>query len=218
MKKTLAALAFLASFGVFAPANATVFNLFNTGVDDNGVLLSVGATDNHYSVVSSTNGIPNGPATTISNGAYASAAPFAQFISNSLDGGPGLQTVTFETTFTTDAAATISGNWAADNGGTITGFNGSSSGTTLTAVDNGPASNYEVLHPFSFDVIGPGAYTLDFAIVDQGAPLAFLFDVTSPVTIAAVPETSTWAMMLLGFAGVGFMAYRRKSKPSFRFA
>ena len=28
----------------------------------------------------------------------------------------------------------------------------------------------------------------------------------------AVPEPSTWAMMLLGFAGVGFMAYRRKSK------
>jgi hypothetical protein len=31
---------------------------------------------------------------------------------------------------------------------------------------------------------------------------------------AAVPEPSTWAMMLLGFAGVGFMAYRRKSKPA----
>jgi hypothetical protein len=29
---------------------------------------------------------------------------------------------------------------------------------------------------------------------------------------AAVPEPSTWAMMILGFAGVGFMAYRRKSK------
>jgi hypothetical protein len=26
---------------------------------------------------------------------------------------------------------------------------------------------------------------------------------------SAVPEVSTWAMMLLGFAGVGFMAYRR---------
>jgi hypothetical protein len=35
---------------------------------------------------------------------------------------------------------------------------------------------------------------------------------------SAVPEPSTWAMMMLGFAGVGFMAYRRKSKPAFRFA
>lgn len=30
----------------------------------------------------------------------------------------------------------------------------------------------------------------------------------------AVPEPSTWAMMLLGFTGIGFMAYRRKSKPA----
>jgi hypothetical protein len=35
------------------------------------------------------------------------------------------------------------------------------------------------------------------------------FSLTAPV-----PEPSTWAMLLLGFAGVGFMAYRRKSKPS----
>jgi hypothetical protein len=34
------------------------------------------------------------------------------------------------------------------------------------------------------------------------------------VSVAAVPEPSTWAMMMLGFAGVGFMAYRRKSKPA----
>jgi PEP-CTERM motif len=31
--------------------------------------------------------------------------------------------------------------------------------------------------------------------------------------VSAVPEPSTWAMMILGFAGIGAMAYRRKSKP-----
>jgi hypothetical protein len=31
------------------------------------------------------------------------------------------------------------------------------------------------------------------------------------VFTAAVPEPSTWAMMILGFAGIGFMAYRRKN-------
>jgi hypothetical protein len=30
--------------------------------------------------------------------------------------------------------------------------------------------------------------------------------------VAAVPEPSTWATLLLGFAGVGFMAYRRSRK------
>lgn len=35
---------------------------------------------------------------------------------------------------------------------------------------------------------------------------------------AAVPEPATWAMMVMGFLGVGFMAYRRRDKASFRFA
>jgi hypothetical protein len=30
-------------------------------------------------------------------------------------------------------------------------------------------------------------------------------------TISAIPEPATWALMILGFAGVGFMAYRRKN-------
>jgi len=34
--------------------------------------------------------------------------------------------------------------------------------------------------------------------------------------VTAIPEPATWAMMLLGFAGVGFVAYRRKAKPVFR--
>jgi hypothetical protein len=29
-------------------------------------------------------------------------------------------------------------------------------------------------------------------------------------TVSAVPEPSTWAMMLLGFAGIGYGVYRRK--------
>jgi PEP-CTERM motif len=31
---------------------------------------------------------------------------------------------------------------------------------------------------------------------------------------AAVPEPSSWAMMILGFCGLGFMAYRRKKNPN----
>jgi PEP-CTERM motif len=42
--------------------------------------------------------------------------------------------------------------------------------------------------------------------VDGGA------ETFTAVGVAAVPEPSTWAMMILGFAGVGFLAYRRRSK------
>jgi hypothetical protein len=45
----------------------------------------------------------------------------------------------------------------------------------------------------------------------------FQLDVPLGVTAtfaSSVPEPSTWAMLLLGFAGLGFLAYRRKSKPA----
>lgn len=38
------------------------------------------------------------------------------------------------------------------------------------------------------------------------------------VSVSAVPEASTWAMMIFGFLGVGFMAYRKKSPAAFRLA
>ena len=48
---------------------------------------------------------------------------------------------------------------------------------------------------------------------------AFEFLVGQANTVTSVPEPSTWAMLILGFAGVGFMAYRRKNQgASFRFA
>lgn len=36
--------------------------------------------------------------------------------------------------------------------------------------------------------------------------------------VAAVPEASTWAMMMIGFCGVGFLAYRRSGAARFRIA
>jgi len=44
------------------------------------------------------------------------------------------------------------------------------------------------------------------------------FELSGVTAVAAVPEPTTWAMMLLGFAGVGFVAYRRRSSASLRFA
>jgi hypothetical protein len=65
------------------------------------------------------------------------------------------------------------------------------------------------VHAFSFTAL-PGVNVLDFFITDDGPPLAFAFQVS------AVPEPSTWAMMILGFLGVGLMAYRRKAKLGLR--
>jgi hypothetical protein len=34
-------------------------------------------------------------------------------------------------------------------------------------------------------------------------------------TVGAAPELSTWAMMILGFSAIGFMAFRRKNRMAF---
>jgi hypothetical protein len=71
-----------------------------------------------------------------------------------------------------------------------------------------------------------------FAATSGGTSAFFAADITSLVpgrdlpntgavgglTIStAIPEPSTWAMMILGFMGVGFLAYRRRGQPGFRF-
>ena len=63
--------------------------------------------------------------------------------------------------------------------------------------------------------------SLGFAVASNGDHIFFASDLANAAgatgsvgaLASAVPEPSTWAMMVLGFAGVGFMAYRRKSKP-----
>jgi hypothetical protein len=46
-------------------------------------------------------------------------------------------------------------------------------------------------------------------LIDQ-FPTAGTLDGGQMFTVSDVPEPSTWAMLILGFAGIGFMAYRRK--------
>ena len=73
-------------------------------------------------------------------------------------------------------------------------------------------------HTFTFTATG-SSETLTFASTTFGNsgnvayPFAF-GPALDNVSVTAVPEASTWAMMILGFMGVGFMAYRRKSKPA----
>jgi hypothetical protein len=102
-------------------------------------------------------------------------------------------------------AFNISADNAAD--GTINPVDGS------TVTDGNPFAGYHC--GGAYCLVGPGDPTnLNPANLDTIVPI----DVS--VTLAsAVPEPSTWAMMILGFCGVGFMAYRRKQNGSaFRLA
>jgi hypothetical protein len=45
-------------------------------------------------------------------------------------------------------------------------------------------------------------------------PATISFEIPPGFYIATVPEPSTWAMLLIGFAVVGFMAYRRSERAT----
>lgn len=66
--------------------------------------------------------------------------------------------------------------------------------------------------PYQFLVTGTGSDTLTFNERDDPSYMALDNVSLVPSEQGAVPEPATWAMMLLGFAGMG-MVIRRRSKP-----
>jgi hypothetical protein len=70
--------------------------------------------------------------------------------------------------------------------------------------------------PISYDG-GSFTLTVDDLVINAPSTSGELTgEISNIVVAAAVPEPSTWAMMLLGFAGIGFMSYRRKNNVVFR--
>ena len=79
------------------------------------------------------------------------------------------------------------------------------SSTTFNAIGSTVATNF---------VTATGTYSVTEEYIITAGPGGS----ANSSIVVSVPESSTWAMMILGFFGVGFMAYRRKNNASFRFA
>src|ERR1700722_2599331 len=94
----------------------------------------------------------------------------------------------------TASAGSTSGTFTSTGTGSSTNFWNSSE--TLNFVASGPSTLITLAGASGFSYIG----------VDNVAVVE-----TSP---GGVPEPSTWAMILLGFAGVAYMGYRRAREPN----
>lgn len=64
------------------------------------------------------------------------------------------------------------------------------------------AGTFNVYFDADGQIFAPGSYGSFDGIADTQINFS----------IAAVPEVSTWAMMVFGFAGIGLLAYRRKPR------
>jgi len=134
--------------------------------------------------------------------------------------GPGniaISGVTIGQTFNTNAGQTYnySFNYGALGGGSeqlqfeiITGL----STQILTAVANDDLDH--VFQTMTGTFTASSSATIVFGdlggLVDtQANNVDFILD---NVSVTAVPEPSTWAMLLLGFAGLGFIGFRRQNK------
>jgi len=91
-------------------------------------------------------------------------------------------------------------------------------GTPLLATNNGTGYPDYTLSGFNIDRgdISFGDEVIFFARWSGANDGAESFFLVAEPGVAAVPEPTTWAMMLLGFAGIGVMAYRKRSGATFR--
>jgi hypothetical protein len=123
------------------------------------------------------------------------------------------------------------------NGDLITGMTGEIGGNSVTLLPIGTSGSDDLLFPIGasfkggvsvvdLDTSGIAVSTTlgEFHIFGDGSPFSSGtvsgndifetgpngFGVGTLAVAAAVPEPSTWAMMLLGFCGLGFIAHHRR--------
>jgi hypothetical protein len=89
-------------------------------------------------------------------------------------------------------------NFYTDSFGNLTGWD------IQVAFGGGGQINIENFN----SIIGPNVRD---QATNSGSDFASVTKAGQFTLTAAVPEPSTWAMMILGFSGLGFMAYRRKN-------
>jgi len=137
----------------------------------------------------------------------------------------GLYTYTTKS-FTLGSGGSFSGSYQADNGVTNIYVKDLATQQITPFYSGSPIGEFGSPASFSFGGLAAGSYQLSF-VVDNfaqngGNPtsldVAFAESAAIRESVGGVPEPATWLMMVLGFLGLGFAAYRRKNSHLFRLA
>lgn len=206
------------ALAAFAPANAyrphafaptssvAISTLFNTGVDNAGVATTGNGADLHWTLAGGTaytggtNGVyPIGPWI-----AETSVSRWITPTSNANDtAGPSFVfSETFSLTGLNASTATLSGQFAGDNGVTAIYLNGHQISSGADGF-----SSYTAFMSGSSNFIA-GTNVLTFNLRNDGGQTGLRVEVAGSAD--AVPEAATWTMMIAGFGLVG-VGLRRRS-------
>jgi hypothetical protein len=228
MRKALAALAFTSSLLVCANASAALFVVEPTGVPNfilsplytaplNFNAFAVGAQGTVGTPLVTALGSFVGDGKVAAGTTSVAAAPFFA------PGVPDPQNY-FATTGTETLTLTGTHHAFALYWGSVDDYNsiifklGGSTVQSFTGLDvKPPANGNQGSFSTNADVLFSG-FAFDQIMFTSGSPAFEMDNLQLDVTVGGgVPEASTWAMMILGFMGIGFMAYRRRNQVAFRF-
>ena len=204
---------------------ATIAGLYNTGVDNSGVVLSGDGVDPHwaFSVVSGTAPATGTDAfTSLNNAAFPagywvldnSASRWITPTPNAGDSfdpaADGIYDYTLTFNLASPTKASFTGQYAVDNQVTGILLNGVALSTNGGGTD-GAFTSFGASSGFK-----AGANTLTFQVDNfaqsGGNPTGLNVEFTS--SVAGVPEPATWAMMLVGFGGLGAAIRSRRSRAA----
>lgn len=217
MKKLIVGSLLVAASVTSVEANASIVGLANTGA---GVTTN-GAIETNYSLNGSSSGYVQVGNTGYIGGAWLADSDTSHWITpgasntdsfDSYTNGTYTWSLSFDLTGYDASTASFTGRFAADN--SVTAYlNGHAIGSSSSFSDwtSFGTSNYFV----------SGSNTLNFVVTNYaqyysnptGLRVEFLNS-----SVAAVPEPSEWAMMLLGLSGLCVLAYSKKKQQSEYFA
>jgi hypothetical protein len=206
-----AGLPFLPALPNTSSAFAETFDGGNTPTNTSGTFTTAFATFSGDGVVR------NGPITNVAAPPFFGPATGSSDTTNYLS-VTGKETISFGTALHS-AFALYWGSVDTYNSisfvNTVTNTEVTFGGIFIKPPANGNQGSFATNTDVAFSNLG---FNFNEVILNSTSP-AFEVDnlqVDSAVATPPVPEASTWAMMILGFFGVGFMAYRRRGQVAFR--
>jgi hypothetical protein len=177
-----------------------------TSADNGGAVGEYGTVQLWGPGTGSANGLtlsPNGGAFVAADGPFQDG-PISQVISG----------------LTAGQSYAVTFNWAAAQQDTFSGPTSSGWTVDFSGDPSQSTGNTSIVsHGFSgwktttFDFIAQGSTeTLSFLATGTGGAALPPFALLDGVDVEAVPEPSTWAMLLLGFVGLGYAGFRTRKK------